>query len=698
LHVWLPSPCASGAQKENLQNASKFKESTSLQQQGSPSLPKASILAGSHKEREAILFSTHHTKRFKSLFILLTLLLSASTHAQTPNAEQVRARYTKYEYRIPMRDGVRIFTSIYVPKDTSQQYPFLLTRTPYSVGPYGADNYRNALGPSESFEKEGFIFIYQDARGRYMSEGEFQQVRPFVPDKRTAKDVDESTDTYDTIEWLLKNVANNNGKVGMIGISQPGFHVAGSMIDSHPALKAASPQAPTADYYMGDDVYHNGAFMLAANFGFYSSFVPRKGGPDVPKPRIQFDPGTPDAYDFLLHTVSLSEANQKLFGGDAAYFQEIIDHTTYDDFWKRRSLSRFMNNVHCAVLNVGGWFDAEDPAGPFHIYNSVEQKNPGIVNMLVMGPWSHGGWARGDGDRLGNIRFAVKTGEFFRERIQFPFFMQYLKDKPADLPEAYMFLTGINEFRRHDTWPPKGAQPTTLYFHAGGSLSADAPTETAKNSYDEYISDPNRPVPFVSYIVGDMTSDYITEDQRFASQRPDVLTFETEPLDEDLVIAGPIKVNLNVSTSGTDSDFVVKLVDVYPGNYPTPRPPEGQPVPANAVKMGGYQQLVRGEPFRGKFRNSFEKPEPFTPNQVASINFQMPDVYHAFRRGHRIMVQVQSSWFPLVDRNPQKFTEIPKAVAADFQKATQHVYRSRERNSSVTVLVEGSSLRFAEKR
>ncbi len=542
---------------------------------------------------------------------------------------------------------------------------------------------RASLGPSEQFQKDGFIFVYQDARGRYMSEGDFQQVRPFVPDKKSPKEVDESTDTYDTIEWLLKNVPNNNGRAGMVGVSQPGFHVAASIINSHPALKAASPQAPTADYYMGDDVYHNGAFMLGANFGFYSSFVPRTDGPTPPKPALRFDPGTPDMYDFFLHAPPLTRMNQELFGGNAAYWQEIVDHTVYDDFWKKRSLWKFMDGVKCAVLNVGGWFDAEDPMGPLRTYRAVEQKNPGTPNMLVMGPWSHGGWGRGPGDKLGNLDFGVRTGEVFRDQMQFPFFMKYLKDKAVDLPEAWMYLTGANEWRRHAEWPPKDVAPTTLYFGAAGALSMSAP---AAGGYDEYVSDPNHPVPYVGYIAGGMTGDYMTEDQRFASQRPDVLVYQSEPLEEDLIVAGPVTVHLNVSTTGTDSDFVVKLVDVYPGDYPSPPPPEGQRPPSNAIKMGGYQQLVRGEPFRGKYRNSFEKPEPFVPGQQAKIEYDLPDVYHAFRRGHRIMVQVQSSWFPLVDRNPQKFMEIPKATAADFQKATERVYRP---GSSITVLVEG---------
>ena len=619
--------------------------------------------------------------------LLLSILLFSTSAAW--GVDDIRARYTKYEYKVPMRDGVKLFTAVYVPKDPSQKYPFIFTRTPYSIAPYGVDHYRSSLGPSEYFEKEGFIFVYQDARGRYMSEGEFQQVRPHIPNKQGPQDIDESSDTYDTIEWLLKNIPNHNGRVGMVGISQPGFHVAASLIDSHPALRCASPQAPTADYYLGDDVYHNGAFMLSANFGFYSGFRPRKGDPAPPGPRAPFDYGTPDGYDFYLRVGPLAEANEKLFNGEAAYWQEIIDHTTYDEFWQKRSLWKFVRNVKSAVLNVGGWFDAEDPIGAFHMYRSVEKNNPTTVNLLVQGPWSHGGWSRGDGDKLGNVSFGVKTAVFFREQIEFPFFMHYLKDAKSDLPEAFMFLTGINEFRRHSEWPPKGAKPLTLYFEAGEKLGRQAPAGGDADAFDEYIGDPNRPVPHLAYITRGFTSDYMTEDQRFASQRPDVLLYQTEPLTEDFVIAGPIRVNLNVSTTGTDADFVVKLIDVYPGTYPTASvPPPGQPVPANSLKMGGYQQLVRGEPFRGKYRNSFENPESFTPGQPVVLNFEMPDVYHAFRKGHRIMVQVQSSWFPLVDRNPQKFMDIPKARREDFQKATHRVYRSRAMPSSVTVLVE----------
>jgi len=635
-------------------------------------------------------------RRFAApLFFVTAIQLAVFAQVPTQDAPKVAERYTKYEYQIPMRDGARLYAAVYVPKDTSQKYPFLLTRTPYSISPYGVDQYRTSLGPSEHFDKEGFIFVFQDARGRFMSEREFLQVRPHNPNKKSNKDIDESTDTYDTIEWLLKNIPNNNGRVGMIGISQPGFHVAASLMDAHPALKAASPQAPTADYYLGDDVYHNGAFMLGANFGFYGFFTPRKGDPAVPRPRVGFDYGTPDAYEFFLKMGPLAEASRKYFNGEAVYWQEIVDHPNYDEYWQSRSLWKFMKNVMPAVLNVGGWFDAEDPMGPFHIYRAVEKNNPNTTNLLVMGPWCHGCWSRGDGDKLGNLNFNVKTAAFFREQIQFPFFMRYLKDKPVEMPEAWMFLTGLNEWRKLDAWPPKGLQAKTFYLNAGGLLSSDAPVDNGPAAFDEYISDPNKPVPYLGYVAEGMTRDYMTEDQRFAASRTDVLVYETQPLAEDLTIAGPIKVNLQVSTSGTDSDFVVKLIDVYPGDYPTPQPTgaDGRPspVPANAVKMGGYQQLARGEPFRAKFRNSFERPEPMIPNKPALISYELPDVYHTFRKGHKIMVQVQSSWFPLVDRNPQKFMEIPKAKASDFQKATQRVYRSRSLSSSVTLSVEPRS-------
>jgi len=640
-------------------------------------------------------------------YLTHSLTLSAQNAVSNP-VEAIKARYTKHEFQIPMRDGIKLFTSVYVPKDSSQPYPILLQRTPYSVAPYGVDQYRRSVGPSDLFANDGFIVAYQDVRGRFMSEGEWMEMRPQRDVKRGPADIDESSDTYDTIDWLVKNVPNNNGRVGIWGISYPGFYAAAGIVDAHPALKAASPQAPIGDLFMGDDSYHNGAFMLAANLGFYTGFAPRAGGPHASGgPDFNFNFGTPDGYDFYLRLGSIANS-ERYFNPPNPYWSDNIAHATYDEFWKSRSLVPHLKNIKPAVMTVGGWFDAEDLAGPLAIYRQIEKSSPGATNTLVMGPWAHGGWARGAGDRLGNLRFASNTSEFFREKIEFPFFSHYLKDKPLEPPpEAYTFETGVNAWRRSESWPPANAQPKAFYFHESGRLAAEAPHDASGGAsygavpFDEYVSDPNRPVPYLGYVAMGMTRDYMTEDQRFAASRPDVLVYETEPLDRDVRVAGPIKVNLHVSTSTTDADWVVKVIDVYPGDYPTPAPDATgaagaggaasgappPPPPANAVKLGGYEQLVRGEPFRGKFRHSFEKPEPFVSNQPSEITFQMADVSHTFRKGHRLMVQVQSSWFPLIDRNPQKFVEIPKATPADFQKATIRVYRSRQLPSSITLLV-----------
>ena len=598
--------------------------------------------------------------------------------ADTSGEAEIRAHYTKYEYRIPMRDGAKLFTAVYVPKDSSQSYPFLMVRTPYSVSPYGADQYPRRLGPAPIFQHDGFIFVYQDVRGRYMSEGTFEEMTPHKDVKKSPKDVDESTDTYDTIEWLLHHVPGNNGKAGIWGISYPGFFAAAGIIDSNPALKAASPQAPVTDLYMGDDAYHNGAFMLSANFGFYTLFKPRAEiAPPAHEPRFDF--GTTDSYDFYLHMGPLSSAKKIYFKDSNRYWDDQVIHSNYDQYWKSRNISLHMKNVHCAVLTVGGWFDAEDLVGPGKIFHAVAHFNPETSNKLVIGPWVHGGWASTEGDHLGDVNFSAKNSEFFNEKILLPFFREHLKDaEDSKLPTAYAFQTGTNVWRRYDSWPPKGTQPRTFYFRAGGRLLSQAPAEST-DAFDEYVSDPNHPVPFVNFPATEVPQTYMDADQRFAAKRPDVLAYETEPLDEDITVSGPVSTRLWVSTSGTDSDFVVKLIDVYPIDFhnPDPNPRE--------VEMGGYQQLVRGEPFRGKFRNSFEKPEPFTPNQPTAINFALPDINHVFRRGHRIMVQIQSTWFPLVDRNPQKFLSIPDATESDFLKAVERIYRSKENPTSMVL-------------
>ena len=634
-------------------------------------------------------------RRLSSLISVLALVAAAQISAQnkpeTPPTYDVREHYTKYEYAIPMRDGVKLFTSIYVPKDSSRPFPFLMDRTPYSVSPYGVDNYKTLLGPSEAFERAGYIFVYQDVRGRYMSEGKFQEMRPHLDKKTSNQDVDDSTDTYDTIEWLLKNIPNHNGRVGIWGISYPGFFTSASIIDSHPALKAASPQAPMTDLFMGDDAYHGGAFMLAANFSFYSAFKPQNNPALPPKERTPFDYGTSSGYDFFRALGPLANANEKYFHGQSFLWNDQSQHATYDDYWKARNLSLHMKNIHCAVLTVGGWFDAEDLSGPVRTFHAIDKNNPGIFNALVEGPWVHGGWARYEGRRLGYVDFASNTAEYFRNEIQFPFFEAYLRGNgEVKLPKAYVFETGTNVWKQYDAWPPKGATAKTLYLNDKGKLSFDPPTATGE-AYDEYVSDPAKPVPFISYPALGVPQEYMVSDQRFAATRTDVLTYETEPLQEDITLAGPVSPKLFVSTTGTDSDFVVKLIDVYPDSYPEAEAPKPEPprtdVGPPVIKMAGFEQLVRGEPMRGKFRHSFEKPEPFVPGKMEEVSFEMPDIDHTFRRGHRIMVQVQSSWFPLADLNPQTFVNIPEAKAEDFKAATERVYRSRSAASGIQVLV-----------
>ena len=424
---------------------------------------------------------------------ILALLFTLQAGAQPPasGTAYVRENYTKFEYRVPMRDGLKLFTSVYVPKDVftdNRIYPIMMTRTPYTVRPYGADQYRDSLGPSAFFEREKFIFAYQDVRGRYMSEGEFVNIRPHKPVKHGPQDTDESTDTYDTIDWLVKHVPGNSGKVGMWGISQPGFYASAGMIDAHPALVAVSPQAPVTDYYLGDDNFHNGAFMLAANFGFYMGFVPRLGEPAPPPPPTPFAFGTPDGYEFFLNMGSLANADEKYFQHKNPFWLQNIEHTTYDVLWQSRSIWKHLKAIKPAVMVVGGWFDAEDLQGPLRTFEFMEKNSPPAVNMLVMGPWTHGGFARGDGEQVGNVHFGAKTGLYFRERIEFPFFLYHLKGKgDGRFPKAWVFETGVNQWRRFDAWPPSAAQAKTLFLDAGGRLSWQQPES---QSFAEYISDP----------------------------------------------------------------------------------------------------------------------------------------------------------------------------------------------------------------
>jgi hypothetical protein len=610
--------------------------------------------------------------------LALALGLVAPVAAPGQGPEYVKAHYTKYEYRIPMRDGKRLFTAVYLPKDQSQRYPILLDRTPYSVRPYGADELKSDLGPSPLFGTQGYIFAYQDVRGRWMSEGEFVDVRPQRPVKRTPADIDESSDTFDTIEWLLRHLPNHNGKVGMWGISYPGFYTAAGMIDAHPALVAASPQAPITDWFVGDDWHHNGALWLVHAFSFYATFGRPRPQP-VKKSTFDFDQGTPDGYQFFLQMGPLGNANARYFKGEVAFWNEVMGHGTYDDFWKARDLRPHLSGIRPAVMTVGGWFDAEDLFGALETYRQIEGHRPPAVNRLVMGPWAHGGWAGGEGQSLGPVAFGAKTSEFFREHIELPFFEFHLKGKgDGGQPKVWAFQTGTNVWRQLPAWPPREAQARPLYFGPAGRLGWEPAGAVAA---DQYTSDPARPVPFLGKIAPRMSPEYMIEDQRFAARRPDVLVYQTPVLEEDLSLAGPVRAELCVSTSGTDSDWVVKLIDVYPDDYPDPSPnPSG-------MRMGGYQQLVRGDVMRGKFRTSFQKPEPLVPEEPTPLRFTLPDVCHTFRSGHRVMVQVHSTWFPLVDRNPQKFVDIYAARESDFQKATQRVYRGGKLGSRLVLPV-----------
>lgn len=617
--------------------------------------------------------------RFVGWMLLMLTVTVSFAPAQQSYLEQ---HYLKKEYRIAMRDGARLYTSVYLPKDQSRRYPILMLRTPYSAGPYGENAYRTDRFESwRHLAEAGFIFVFQDVRGRFMSEGEYVNVRPHLTDKGSEKDVDESSDTYDTIEWLINNLPNHNGRVGMWGISYPGFYAAMGAIDAHPALKAVSPQAPVCDWFIGDDFHHNGTFNLALSFGFFTSF-------GVARPELttewppRFDYGTPDGYDFFLKMGPLPNANQRYLKGEIAFWNDMMAHGTYDSFWKSRRTTQYFNGIKPAVLVVGGWFDAEDCYGALQTYQAIEKRNPQIDNFLVMGPWYHGGWVRSDGSALGDIQFGGPTGEFYIEHIELPFFNYYLKDQTAhNLPEAYVFETGGNQWHRFDVWPPENVSNKPLYLSEAGQLAYEAPAPRNIFTADEYISDPALPVPFTADIATGMPRTFMVEDQRFAARRPDVLVYESAVLDSDVTIAGPVEVKFYVSTTGTDSDWIVKLVDVFPGETPDNE--------ATGAKMGGYQMLLRGDVMRGKFRHSFEHPIAMPPGTVVEIEFVMNDVMHTFGKGHKIMVQVQSSWFPYVDRNPQTFVDIYNAKASDFRSATQKIYRSGKYPSHLVLPVWG---------
>jgi putative CocE/NonD family hydrolase len=623
-----------------------------------------------------------------------------------PSAEAayIKEHYTKSQAYIPMRDGVKLFCTIYSPKDQSQKFPIIMTRTPYNVGPYPEGDYKASLGQDTVLTREGFIFVYEDVRGRYMSEGEFVNVRPQIDNKPKMNSrpvdksaslgaqpspmvkssgvppIDESTDTYDTIDWLIKNVPNNNGRVGIEGISYPGFYSTAALPNAHPALKAVSPQAPVTEWFKGDDFHHNGVFFEMDAFAFLTNFgVPR------PKPETRYANGIPheykDNYKFYLEMGALPNFKKKYLGDSVKFWDDMMNHPNYDSFWQGMNILPHLVNIKPAVLTVGGFFDAEDAYGAQHVYKAIEKQNPqSTKNMLVLGPWYHGGWERGDGQFFGDQDFGSPASLYFQKNIQLPFFNYYLKDKGTmDLPEASIFISGSNQWHRFNEWPPKNTIEKSLYLQPNGKLSFDKPT--AKGGFDEYVSDPATPVPYQDGVQQARTREYMLDDQRFASRRPDVKTYQTDVLTEDITLTGPLMAHLFSSTTGTDADYVVKLIDVFPDDYPNP-----VPNPKN-VTLAGYQMLVRGEIFRGRFRNSFSKPEPFIPGKVTEIKYDLPDVGHTFRKGHRMMIQIQNTWFPLGDRNPQKFVDINKAKDSDFQKATIRIYHDAAEPSSLKLTV-----------
>ncbi len=624
----------------------------------------------------------------RKLVLLPILFLFFFSYAQTDqDSAWIRDNYTKMEINIPMRDGVKLFTAVYMPNDKSEKHPILMIRTPYSCAPYGTGfNTRLWERHWKYYCRENYILVFQDVRGRWMSEGEFEDVKPFIKDKKNNTDIDEASDTYDAIDWLIKNLSGNNGNVGVFGISYPGFYSTMAAASGHPALKAVSPQAPVTDWFLGDDFHHNGAFFQMDGFSFYSGF-----GKPRPKPTTIGSPGfdfkIKDNYKFYLEAGTLKNL-AKMMGDSIKFWHEMYQHPNYDDWWKARDARRAMYNIKPAMLVVGGLFDAEDCYGAWNLYKAIEKQNPNSNNKIVMGPWSHGQWAGRDGSFLGNVKFGSNTSIWYQNHIEIPFFNYYLKGKGEEpkLSEATIFFSGENQWKFLNQWPPSTTTSQAIFLQANKSLSWNKPTD--KKSASEYISDPATPVPYTEDVHFARTSAYMNDDQRFAARRPDVLTFQTDVLKEDLTLAGPVVADLLVSISGTDADFVVKLIDVFPDDFQYAESSLNLPSGgrgASAYPMNGYQMLVRGEIMRGKFRNSFENPVPFTPNKIEKVKFDLPDVAHTFKKGHRLMIQIQSSWFPLADRNPQKFINIYEADISDFQKATIKIHHDVANSSSIWV-------------
>ena len=597
----------------------------------------------------------------KSTCNLLFAILLISIVQHTPAQSQTEDKYNRREVMITMRDGVKLHTVIFTPKNQTEALPFLIERTPYGVNDYPSPE-KN--GYVKDMADDGYIFVYQDIRGRYLSEGKFEMQR-FTRNKKDATAIDESTDTYDTIDWLLKNVANNNGKAGMYGISYDGWTTVMGAIDPHPALVAVSEQATPADMFLGDDFHHNGAFRLS--YGFEYAFMEEATKTDSLFPFDKYD-----TYEWYLKLGPLSNVNKKYFFNKLPSWNDFVNHPNYDTFWQKQSLAYRLDSPRVYTMNVAGWWDQEDFYGPQKAYEVWEKKDGHHKNYIVIGPWNHGGWAGGPGKKLGNINFDSSTGETFRKNIQARWFSYYLKGKgEGNFAEAITFQTGSNTWKTYDNWPPKEAVKKNIYFREDGKLSFEKPASNNTDAFDSYISDPAHPVPYrtrpveETYSPGSRWYTWLTEDQRFVHNRPDVLSWETETLEEDVTVTGTITAKLFAATTGSDADWIVKLIDVYPEKYP------------DDPKMGGYQFMVANDVFRGRFRNSFEKPEPITPNKVEEYTIDLHSLNHVFKKGHKIMVQLQSTWFPIIDRNPQKYVpNIFEAKESDFQKATQKIYRS----------------------
>jgi len=586
---------------------------------------------------------------------------AAAAAAPAPK-QAIPPSYQGSRVRIPMRDGVCLDTYILAPSGSNHSYPILLNRSPY-------DPALQWLRQEPEFLKAGYIFVTQSSRGRYNSDGEFVQMRPQNDHKTSPTDIDESTDTFDTIDWLVKNIPNNNGRVGLRGISYNGFYAAVGMIDAHPALRAVSPQAPQADWFLGDDTHHNGAFLLASSFNWLIACDRRSAG--LRTCGFDFKPPTEDGYQFFLSLGPLSNIDRQYFHGDSPEWQVMMTHGTYDALWQKRNLLPHLRDIKPAVLAVSGWYDANNLYGALHVFDAVRHNSPSTSARIALGPWTHGQWSGDPGESVGPLHFGSATGTYFVRNIELPFFESYLKGKGrSDLPVASVFDTGSMSWSSFDAWPPKQSKKESLYLGSHGSLSIGKPAAKAAGTaagYDQYVSDPAKPVPFVPDHGLDMDADYMARDQRFSANRPEVLTYESEVLTRDLTVAGPVAPRLIVSTSGTDSDWVVKVIDVHPSD--------------------GFEELVRGDVMRAKFRKSFTTPVPMKPNEPTPIDFTMPDVYHTFKKGHRILVEVQSSWFPLVDRNPQQFEDIYTAQAADFRPATQRVFHTAEYASRIEMNV-----------